>query len=111
MVPVVQQPQRRHGAGGQVQQPQQLLRGGEAQAAGAVAALELLQVHPLAAADGDQVIAPLFVVPDQQIFGVVLRIRHVHCGALLHVEHRRVLGDLKIHAVGAEIVIGFLLGH
>ena len=47
VVPVVQQPQRRHGAGGQVQQPQQLLRGGEAQAAGAVAALELLQVTRL----------------------------------------------------------------
>ena len=85
--------------------------GGEAQPGGAVAALKLLQVHPLVVADGDEIVILLFGVPDEDVLGVVLRIRHVHGGALLHIEYRRVLGDLKGHAPGPEIVIGFLFGH
>ena len=110
-VRIVQQAQRRHGPGGQVQPGHQVLRGGEAQPGGAVAALKLLQVHPLVVADGDEIVILLFGVPDEDVLGVVLRIWHIHGGALLHIEHRRVLGDLKGHAPGPEVVIGFLLGH
>ena len=55
---------------------------------------ESFQVHPLIPPDGDEVVLPLLIVPDEEVLPVGLRVGQVYRRHLLHVVHRGVFGDL-----------------
>ena len=69
------------------------------------------QIDAPVAAHGEKVVIALVVVPDEEVFCIGRRIGKRYGRKICHIVSRRVLGDLKGHAPGPEIVIGFLLGH
>lgn len=91
---VVEQAERRHGAGNEPQHLHEVVFGRERQRAGAVFVPELLEVDALAAPDGDEVVIALFIVTHEQILCVGLRVGERHVRELSHVVDRFVLRDL-----------------
>ena len=55
---------------------------------------EFLQIYPLIPFHGDQVIVPLFIVPDKQVLGVRLRVGDGDLGKPGHIINRGMLRDL-----------------
>lgn len=91
---IVEQAERRHGAGNEPQHLHEVVFGRERQRARAVFVPELLEVDALVAPDGDEVVIALFIVAHEQILGVGLRAGERHVRELGHVVDRLALRDL-----------------
>ena len=87
----------------------QIIAFAEGQRLRAMQPAKILQVHPLVILDGDQIIAPALVVPYEEVFRHGVRVRQLHRGNLLHIEHSRVFRDLVSYAMTVQIVVDPLL--
>ena len=75
MFPVIEQAQRCHRAGDQAKHVHQILVRGKGQRSGVVLLPEGFQVSPLIPLDRNQIVITLFVIPDEEVLGVGLRVR------------------------------------
>ena len=74
-------------------------------------AAKLFEVHPLVAADGEQVIAALFIVAEEKVLRIPLRVGDFDLGQFGHIENGFMLGDFVPDAVFGEKSVNFLLVH
>lgn len=108
---IVEQAERRYGAGDEPQHLHEVVFGRERQCARAVFVPEFLEVDALVAPDGDEVVITLFIVAHEQILGVGLRVRERHVRELGHVVDCLVLRDLVSESVRAQEIVNFRFVH
>lgn len=104
---VVEQAERRHGAGDEPEHLHEVVFGRERQRARAVSVPEFLEVDALVAADSDEVVIALFIVAHEPIFGVGLRVGERHVREFGHVVDRLVLCDLVPDPARAQEIVNF----
>lgn len=99
---IVKEPERRDGAGGDVQNLFKVIRGSEAEMAGAVSLFEVFEIDALVAFDRDEVVVGFFVVADKDIFCDAIWVRVFGVEELIHIEDGLVLGDFVPDFFGFE---------
>ena len=105
---IVQEPQRRDGAGMQPEKLQHVAFRCEREPLRPVSAAELPQIDAPVAAHGEKVVIALVVVPDEEVFCIGRRIGKRYGRKICHIVSRRVLGYLMPDAFFVQQTVNVL---
>ena len=97
--------------GGELEVLQEIIGTGKGEGPQALRLAEFFEVHLLFTLDGDEVVIPFLVIPDEKVLGVPFRIRKLDLCQFFHVEYSLMLGGLKSDSVVFEVLAGFFLVH
>ena len=111
LLSVIQNTQRRDGAGRQAEKLKKLLRGGKGQRTGAVGGAEGFQINGRVGLYGEKVVIPVLVVPEKEIFGIGFGVGHGNFGHLGHVIDGLMFRDLVPEVFFGKKGVDFLLVH
>ena len=108
---IVECAQRRHRAGYQAELVHQLFRRRKAQRAHLVRTPKGLEIDALFTFNGDEDIALLFVVPNEQVLRLRFRPGHLDFRKLRHIANRFVLHSFKSNAAAVQQIVNLLFVH